>query len=116
MVRRINESERIWSELEMLVAARRLPERTIMALFDAALGLRVRNRTYRSYFADGLEEITEATATRDLRQLVEADLLMPRDEQRARYYVALSVLRRIRENVIAMRDRRDDSDPFEGGG
>lgn len=114
IVRRINESERIWSELETLVAARRLPERTIMALFDATLGLRVRNGTYRSYFEDSLEEITEATATRDLRRLVEADLLVPRGEKRARYYVALPALRQIRENVTAMRDRRDDSDPFEG--
>lgn len=112
MLRRVNESERMWSELERLISARRLPERTIMALFDATTGLRVRNATYRSYFEDGPDEITEATAGRDLRQLVDADLIAPRGERRGRYYVARTELASIREMVVSMRDKRDDSDPF----
>lgn len=112
MLRRVNESERTWSELEQVVARRRLPERTIMAMFDATIGLRVRNATYRSYFADGPDAITEVTASRDLRQLVTADLLEPRGEKRGRYYVARPELIRIRHAVAAMRRARDDSDPF----
>jgi hypothetical protein len=112
MLRRINESERMWSELERIVSTRRLPERTIMALFDATTGLRVRNATYRSYFEDGAEEITEVTATRDLKQLVEADLLEPRGERRGRYYVARPELVSIRRMVVSARNKRDDSDPF----
>lgn len=112
MLRRINESERMWSELERIVSTRRLPERTIMALFDATIGLRVRNATYRSYFEDGAEEITEVTATRDLKQLVEADLLEPRGERRGRYYVARPELVSIRRMVVSARNKRDDSDPF----
>ncbi|MGQ0776307.1 MAG: Fic family protein [Pseudonocardiales bacterium] len=112
MLRRVNESERMWSELERLVSTRRLPERTIMALFDATLGLRVRNATYRSYFEYGPDEITEATASRDLRQLVDADLIAPRGERRGRYYVARPELASIREMVTSMRVERDDSDPF----
>lgn len=112
ILRRVNESERIWLEVERLVLRRRLPERTIMALFDATIGLRVRNVTYRSYFEDGPDEITEATASRDLRQLVDADLIAPRGEKRGRYYVARPELASIREIVISMRDKRDDSDPF----
>jgi len=112
MLRRINESERMWSELERIVSTRRLPERTIMALFDATTGLRVRNATYRSYFEDGAEEITEVTATRDLKQLVEADLLEPRGERRGRYYVARPELVSIRRMVVSTRNKRDDSDPF----
>lgn len=112
MLRRVSESERMWSELERLVAARRLPERTIMALFDATIGLRVRNATYRTYFQDGPDKITEATASRDLRQLVEAELIAPKGESRGRYYVARGELSIIRETVISMRDKRDDSDPF----
>ena len=114
MLRRISESERIWSELERLVEARKLPERTIMALFDAAIGLRVRNATYRSYFEDGSEAITDATAGRDLRQLVDADLLEPRGEKRGRFYVARPELSRIRADVVSLRDQRDDADPFAG--
>lgn len=112
MLRRVSESERMWSELERLVSARGLPERTIMALFDATIGLRVRNATYRSYFQDGPDKITEATASRDLRQLVEAKLIAPKGESRGRYYVARSELSMIREAVVSMRDKRDDSDPF----
>lgn len=112
MLRRINESERMWSELERIVSTRRLPERTIMALFDATTGLRVRNATYHSYFEDGAEEITEVTATRDLKQLVEADLLEPRGERRGRYYVARPELVSIRRMVVSARNKRDDSDPF----
>jgi Fic family protein len=112
MLRRINESERMWSELERVVSTRHLPERTIMALFDATIGLRVRNATYRSYFEDGAEEITEVTATRDLKQLVEADLLEPRGERRGRFYVARPGLVSIRSMVVSARNKRDDSDPF----
>jgi Fic family protein len=112
MLRRVNESERIWLEVERLVSRKRLPERTVVALFDATIGLRVRNVTYRSYFEDGPDEITEATASRDLRQLVDADLITPRGEKRGRYYVARPELASIREVVVSMRDKRDDSDPF----
>ena len=112
MLRRVNESERMWSELERIVSTRRLPERTIMALFDATIGLRVRNATYRSYFADAPGEITEITASRDLKQLVDADLLEPRGERRGRYYLARPELTNIRRTVISMRNKRDDSDPF----
>ncbi|MDN5856784.1 MAG: Fic family protein [Actinomycetia bacterium] len=113
MVQRISESERIWSELELLVEARKLPDRTIMALFDATVGLRVRNATYRSYHADGPEAITDATASRDLRQLVDADLIEPRGQKRGRFYVARPELTRIRLAVTSMRAERDDSDPFD---
>ena len=84
-----------------------------MALFDATIGLRVRNATYRSYFEDSPDAITEATASRDLRHLVDADLLAPMGEKRGRHYVARPELNQIRQAVIAMRDKRDDSDPFE---
>lgn len=112
MLRRVNESERMWSELERIVSTRRLPERTIMALFDATIGLRIRNATYRSYFEDAPGEITEVTASRDLKQLVDADLLEPRGGRRGRYYIARPELVSIRRTVISMRNKRDDSDPF----
>ncbi|MDQ2707972.1 MAG: Fic family protein [Actinomycetota bacterium] len=112
VLRRIHESDRIWSELEELVSHKRLPERTIFALFDTTTGLRVRNATYRSYFEDTSDAITEATASRDLRQLVEADLLEPRGEKRGRSYIARPRLQEIRKLVIGSRDERDDTDPF----
>lgn len=112
MLQRVRESERIWIELEEVARVRKLPERSIMALFDAALGLRVRNSTYRSYYADSPEEITEATATRDLRKLVSSGLLEPRGEKSGRHYVAQGELASIRQRIVAAREPRDNKDPF----
>lgn len=85
-----------------------------MALFDAMIGLRVRNATYRAYFEDSPEEITEATATRDLQKLVKADLLAATGERRGRHYVAQPALVAIRQAVVRTRVPRDDTDPFAG--
>lgn len=112
MVRRIKDSERMWIDLEALVRYKKVPERAVMALFDAMLGLRVRNATYRAYFEDTPEEITEATAGRDLRQLVEAGLLEARGQKRGRHYVARPDLAEIRARVVRSRPPRDDTDPF----
>lgn len=114
MLRRVRESERMWLELENLVKGLKLPDRSVMALFDAMIGLRVRNATYRAYFEDTPEEITEATATRDLQKLVKADLLAATGERRGRHYVARPALVAIRQAVIRTRVPRDDTDPFAG--
>lgn len=112
MLTRVRESERMWLELENLVKDLKLPERSVMALFDAMIGLRVRNATYRAYFEDSPEEITEATASRDLQKLVQADLLQPRGERRGRHYNARPALVTIRQKVLQNRSPRDDTDPF----
>lgn len=110
MLRRVKESERLWVELERLVASRSLPDRTIPVLFDAAIKLRVRNSTYRAMCP---EAISDHTASRDLRQLVDAGLLIPFGEKRGRYYRASRELQAIHQAIIDARDPRDDSDPFD---
>lgn len=112
MLQRVKDSERMWSQLENLVRGLRLPERSVMALFDAMIGLRVRNSTYRAYFEDTPEAITEVTAGRDLQKLVQSGLLEPRGERRGRHYVAQRQLVAIRREVTRSRPPRDDSDPF----
>ncbi len=112
MVRRVRESELLWVELEKIASRHHLQDRTVAALFDAAIGLRLRNSTYRAWSAGGSDEITEATASRDLRQMVDAGLIVPRGEKRGRYYVGHQSLREIRQVIVARRDARDDSDPF----
>jgi len=113
LLRRIKEAERLWEELERLTELRALPERTIPVLYDAAIGLRVRNSTYRAIWEDN---ISEHTASRDLRHLVDADLLVPHGEKRGRFYRASRELRAVFQAIIDARDPRDDSDPFAGGG
>src|SRR5882757_3116944 len=88
ILQRVKESERMWVELEQTAHDLKLPDRSVTALFDAMIGLRVRNATYRAYFDDTPDAITEATASRDLQKLVQADLLEARGERRGRHYVA----------------------------
>ncbi len=81
--RRIEETRRIWDELERVAAAHKLPERSFFALFDAAVGFRVRNNTYRS-----AADVTEATASRDLKSMVGLGLLVADGATRGRAYRA----------------------------
>ncbi|HEX4963820.1 MAG TPA: Fic family protein [Thermoanaerobaculia bacterium] len=87
---RTREIQRLWDALEEEIAARKLPERSIFALADAAQGLRVRNATYRP-----IAEITENLASRDLKSLVDQGLLLPAGEKRGRHYIASDVLKEI---------------------
>lgn len=112
LVRRIEEAQLIWERLEEITANRGLPERTLGALYDALSGLRVRNATYRAALSGTEDEITESTASKDFRVLVEAGLLRSRGEKRGRHYVAGSSLQAIREEIVAERSQRDDGDPF----
>lgn len=112
MQRRIRESERLWDALEKIVADHGFPDRTMVLLYDAAVRFRVRNGTYRAILAEQDEEITEQVASRDLRLLTEAGLLMPHGSARGRYYTGSKDLAAVREQIHSERDKRDDSDPF----
>ena len=112
MLRRVRESERLWVELERITSASKMPERVISALFDAASGLRVRNSTYRAALENTDEEIGDQAATRDLRELVNAGLLVPNGKARGRFYVAGPAVTSLRSAILAGREARDDSDPF----
>lgn len=106
MLRRAEEAERRWTVLEAEVARLRLPERVMAALFNGALGFRLRNSTYRE-----LADVSESIAGRDLKALVQAGLLEPKGEHRARHYVAASRLRVIDESV--RQARRPVEDPYD---
>jgi Fic family protein len=113
MLRRVKESERLWLDLELLVARLAIAPRTLPALFDAALGLRVRNATYRAALDNTEDEITDQTASRDLRDLVKAELLVPRGHARGRFYIAGPDVTKVRRAITESRAGRDDSDPFD---
>jgi Fic family protein len=105
VLNRMERVERIWNALELEIKRSGLPERSIMALADAAMGLRVRNPTYRK-----AADITDGVAGRDLRLLVENGFLEPRGEKRGRYYVAAAPIIKIRADNET-RNRMID-DPF----
>lgn len=112
-LRRLREIERLWVELDTLAARHHLPERTLIALSDAANGLRVRNQTYRTALEEtGNAPVSEVTASKDLRLLTDLDLLQASGEKRGRFYIAAPALSRIRLSILQARDPRDNSDPF----
>ena len=110
--RRIRETERLWGDLEMLISQRGLPERSIVVLYDAAVGYRIRNATYRAVYDDSDEPLAEQAATRDLRQLVDANLFVQHGAKRGTYYTAATELRQLRRTIVDARDPRDNSNPF----
>ena len=112
MLRRVHESEQLWEELVRLLSQRKVPDRALVAVFDAAIGMRVRNSTYRAIASLESEEITEATALRDLKQLVEVGLLNAHGERRGRYYTAGEPLRGIRKAIRDQQPASADVDPF----
>lgn len=99
--------------LEKIAGQEGLADRVVAVMFDAAIGLRVRNNTYRAAVAD-VEEISDATASRDLGKLVDANLLQPHGEKRGRYNSRSPRLGAVQQAIVESRDPRDDRDPFAG--
>ena len=92
LLRRIKEAERIYVDLLDETARRGLPERTALGLLEAASGLRVRNASYRV-----TADVSKNVASRDLRALVDAKLLIPEGERRGRQYTASDMVKAIAE-------------------
>ncbi len=114
VLRRTREIEETYIELDRLVSKNRLPERTMEALFDAALGLRVRRAVYRAILEGQSDDpVSEQTATRDLQTLTTLGLLVAHGERRGRFYTAGPEVAAIRQRVIGRRNPRDESDPFD---
>lgn len=113
VLRRVRESERIWEELERLVTRYRLQPRSMEALFDASIGLRIRNSAYRTTLARSGEAISNQVATIDLRAMVQAGLLEQRGQKRGTFYVAGDPLRELGGRLIAGRQPVDISRLFD---
>jgi Fic family protein len=107
LLRRVREAEQRWNAIEQIVSRRRLPERSLPSLFDASMGLRIRNATYRVS-----AEVSELVASRDLRALVGAGLLEPKGERRGRLYRRTAILGEIDRAARAERPAKSLDDPF----
>jgi Fic family protein len=105
LLRRSREIQLLWGELETLIEKRSLPERSVVALADAALGLKVRNTSYRA-----AAQVNDVAASRDLKSLVDAGLLVKQGENRGRFYTASEEILSIRRRTAEPRSRRPD--PF----
>jgi len=91
--RRMKEIARLWSDLEEELRKHKLPERMLSALYEAAIGFRIRTARYCA-----VADISAPVAAKDLRALMNVGLLIARGEKRGRVYVASPSLIALREN------------------
>lgn len=113
MLRRIQETERLYVACTGLAEAHGLPERSVGALAEAAYGFRVRNATYRAIVdVTHGEEVSDVTASRDLKAIVAAGLFEPTGEKRGRFYLGKDELLNLYGRVRSTREPKDLSDPF----
>jgi len=104
---RMRVMDMLWEEMDKIVEQMSLPERLIFALTDAAIGYRVRSASYRN-----LAEVNNTIASRDLKNAVDAGLLIPIGERRGRLYVGSPQIKAVFDRL-----RRDHlkriPDPFQ---
>jgi Fic family protein len=105
VLRREAEAGKVFEEIEKLIQGEAFRERAVTSLVNAAFGYKLRNSSYRA--AEG-EDVSQLTASRDLKALSSLGLLEPAGQGRGRVYVASARLREIRERC------RLNHDPFEG--
>lgn len=113
VLRRVRESETIWADLDKLAREARLQERSVYALFNAALGYKVRNGSYRASLKHAAgEEISIQVATSDLRTMVNAGLLSQHGKKRGTFYAATPLVLGIRDRLRAQRSEIDTGSLF----
>jgi Fic family protein len=106
--RRVAQAERLWSILDEEAGRLGLPDRTVLALWDAAQRFRVRNSVYQAH-----ADLSEYAGGRDLKRLVDVGLLEPRGEKRGRYYVASAQLMALAVPARDVGREWEREDPFE---
>jgi Fic family protein len=104
LVRRGREMSLVYDELLKETNKHSLPERTALALLEAAAPSRIRNASYRVS-----ADVSNNLASRDLKSLVDVGLLLPSGERRGRHYVASDTVMKIRARN---RLPRGSDDPF----
>lgn len=102
LLRRLAEMGRLWSALEQVAKKHKVNERVVWALADAAIGLQVKNPTYRKQ-----AEITNQVAKIDLKRLADLGLIVPKGERRGRVYVSSDYLKAIHMQSRLPRERFD---------
>jgi len=112
VLRRVKESEWAWVAIENLIEEGRLPGRAVAALFDASLGLKIRNASYRATLAEWGERIANQTATSDLHTLVRAGVLEQHGAKRGTYYLAGPQLLEIQQKARRTRNPINPADVF----
>lgn len=111
--RRVHETEELYDQIAQLVDRHGLPNRATGPLADAARGRRLRRPSYSRLveITDG-DPISDLTASRDLKAMVDASVLDPRGEGRGRTYFGTEDLRRVWLDIRERRPPRSNDDPY----
>ena len=104
VLRRHEEYGVIYGKIHQIIRREKLPDRMELALFDVCLGSRMTNSRYRAE-----TDVSEFLASRDLKRLVDLELLEAQGANRGRYYTAAAELLEIRKTS---RTRRNVADPY----
>jgi Fic family protein len=113
-LRRRKEIESLWNACWELAESRGLPERTVAGIMEAAYGFRLTRSVYQRLVAESFgEELKDLTASRDLRLMVDAQVVDPVGERRGRYYLPAAELSKLRAAIRSSRPPRASEDPFE---
>jgi len=81
LLQRSHVTQRVWNEVEDLQQRKSINERSLSSLVDAAFGYKIRRQQYMV-----AAEVSEQVASRELRELVDAGLLVAEGETRGRSY------------------------------
>ena len=94
-------------ELEPLLQKKRIDDRALPPIADAAFGYRIR----RSHYMNSAE-VSEQVASRDLKELVDKGLLVAKGETRGRIYEGSPLIRDVYHRNY---EPRQNVDPFTQG-
>ena len=111
--RRIHETEDLYDSITQIVDRHSLPSRVTGALADAARGRRLRRSIYAHLveLTDG-DPISDLSASRDLKVMVDAGILAPKGAGRGRTYHGTEELRRLWIDIRADRPPKANDDPY----
>lgn len=113
VLRRLDETVRLWGRCSELAEQRGLPPRVVDALCDCARGWSLRRSLYmaRTETSAG-DPISDGMASRDLQSMVRAGLLAPIGDKRGRSYRRSTELADVWDQVRAASPVPDNPDPY----
>ncbi|MYG94108.1 MAG: Fic family protein [Acidimicrobiia bacterium] len=111
--RRIHETEHLYDSIAQLINSYHLPSRVTGVLADAARGRRLRRSIYIHLveFTEG-ESISDLSASRDLKAMVDAGVLEAKGAGRGRTYHGSEELRSLWFDIRANRPPNTNDDPY----
>ncbi len=107
LLQRTRMTQRVWAEIERLLARYGINDRALPTTVDAAFGYKIRRSHYRNSAL-----VSEQVASRDLKSLVDHGLLIGEGETRGRIYEGSPILKEI---YFRNYESRTNVDPFRQG-